>query len=431
MTKINEILQTNPELLLMPDNKKSALVLLQKVMCSGEYRIAELLIKFGIDVNYGNPLEQVIRSAIVNRLDNGINYIELAELLLQNGASIEKPCLFTMVTYVLGIKKNYKSEKKKHKIEELLRRDMLLLLARHTSIFDKFQAEERQNLIDSLISKLVAEDESVDVELVEILVSALQDEEDFPLFNHAIENGNTQIVQFFINRGADLNLKDRRGNAPLHVAAKCTANLKMVKFLLSNGADINAKNSSCGKTPLHLAIKSHRDYQTISFFIENSDVHAQAFDGQTALHAACSRSDDKIIDQLIQKGADISAEDFERRTPFAILIITVEENYLKSMKVMVKEFAKLQYSNTPISGMDFTRIQENARARDYFEKCMNELGRMTSKKFFGPYTYYSALERSVDMKKLARRTKNAEFVREFEINAESIFSCYEEDLKKL
>ena len=41
--------------------------------------------------------------------------------------------------------------------------------------------------------------------------------------------------------GADINAKDNRGNAPLHIAAR-NGYLEIVQCLVMNGADINAEN---------------------------------------------------------------------------------------------------------------------------------------------------------------------------------------------
>lgn len=61
------------------------------------------------------------------------------------------------------------------------------------------------------------------------------------------------IVQFLIEVGADPNVKDDSGVAPLHRAAR-TRSTSAVRALLTNGADPCIANRS-GSTPLHLAVQ--------------------------------------------------------------------------------------------------------------------------------------------------------------------------------
>lgn len=56
--------------------------------------------------------------------------------------------------------------------------------------------------------------------------------------------------------GADVNLQDRLGFAPLHHAASA-GNMAVVRLLLDNGADVNAANE-VGVTPLFMALVGKR-----------------------------------------------------------------------------------------------------------------------------------------------------------------------------
>ncbi|KAI1648270.1 uncharacterized protein F4817DRAFT_334451 [Daldinia loculata] len=63
----------------------------------------------------------------------------------------------------------------------------------------------------------------------------------------AIKAGNKNLVQFLLDRGADVNKAATHGvkQTPLQAAAKC-ADLDMTELLLRNGADVNGKPSTCG-----------------------------------------------------------------------------------------------------------------------------------------------------------------------------------------
>lgn len=61
---------------------------------------------------------------------------------------------------------------------------------------------------------------------------------------------------------------------------------------------------------------------------------------------------------------------------------------------------------------------------------MIELKQMSNFKFYAPFTYYSVLQMSKNIKKLANLTKNEEFLAKFEANLDS-FSCYKSDLQEI
>ena len=58
---------------------------------------------------------------------------------------------------------------------------------------------------------------------------------------------DTEIVEYLINAGADVNTKDEYGNTPLMFAAKTPdiykSRVKLIQQLIDHGADVNAKNN--------------------------------------------------------------------------------------------------------------------------------------------------------------------------------------------
>ena len=80
----------------------------------------------------------------------------------------------------------------------------------------------------------------------------------------AIKSNNLEKVKELISQGADVNVRDSRGNTPLHQAVRVRRlpsrmrrlssieRLSLIKMLISAGADVNAKNPR-GQTPLDLA----------------------------------------------------------------------------------------------------------------------------------------------------------------------------------
>ena len=63
----------------------------------------------------------------------------------------------------------------------------------------------------------------------------------------AWRRNDTEIVEYLIKHGADVNVKDRSGNTPLMLAAYTSdiykSRLELIQKLIDRGADVNAKNN--------------------------------------------------------------------------------------------------------------------------------------------------------------------------------------------
>lgn len=89
-------------------------------------------------------------------------------------------------------------------------------------------------------------------------------------FYENIHNGNfEEAIKLLIDKGADINFKDKYGNTVL-MNACIMNNTELVKLLLENGADINAKDKD-GYTALDLAsINENNENNEIIKILENA-----------------------------------------------------------------------------------------------------------------------------------------------------------------
>ena len=76
----------------------------------------------------------------------------------------------------------------------------------------------------------------------------------FSLLHEALSGHKWDIVEFLINEGIDINLKDSGGNTALHYLCDDNSTdynevFKLIKILLDKGANINMQNKK-GHTPL-------------------------------------------------------------------------------------------------------------------------------------------------------------------------------------
>src|SRR5499426_2794268 len=123
--------------------------------------------------------------------------------------------------------------------------------------------------------------------------------------HHAAGYGPLDNLQLLIDKGADVNAKNRRGSTPLHWAIHDEAKARL---LLAKGANVNAKQAQ-GRTPLYLAAMLGNGVPTLRLLLsKGADPNLVAVNGQTPLMMA-ARGAVEAMQLLIEKGADVNAKD--------------------------------------------------------------------------------------------------------------------------
>lgn len=80
----------------------------------------------------------------------------------------------------------------------------------------------------------------------------------------AVQHGNIEQIDRWLDEGADINHLDRENSAPLHYAAG-KGDMAVVKHLVTRGADINLRGPH-KSTPLHIC--AEKEYTDLArFFI--------------------------------------------------------------------------------------------------------------------------------------------------------------------
>jgi ankyrin repeat protein len=131
---------------------------------------------------------------------------------------------------------------------------------------------------------------------------------------HEAAPNSIAIINYLIDKSANLYTRDSDGDVPFHKAAGL-AKVENMKIFLVRGMDVNIRNKY-GETPLHLSSK-FINVQAIEFLIASgADIKAKDGLGQTPLHSACSEIENlEVVKYLIKKGADVNAVDNGKVTP--------------------------------------------------------------------------------------------------------------------
>jgi len=149
------------------------------------------------------------------------------------------------------------------------------------------------------------------------------------LLHAAAEGGNPELLDRLLRADADVNAKDQNLFTPLHSAAEF-GQVEASRRLIKKGADVNAQ-SNTEATPLHLAIwylgspmyndsqdkeaSRQKAYDLVKLLLDGgSDPNILSWDG-SPLHIAVLRSDARVIEMLIESGAEVELANLDGQTP--------------------------------------------------------------------------------------------------------------------
>uniref|UniRef100_A0A182LTR3 Uncharacterized protein n=1 Tax=Anopheles culicifacies TaxID=139723 RepID=A0A182LTR3_9DIPT len=163
----------------------------------------------------------------------------------------------------------------------------------------------------------------------------------FFFFFQACIDDNLDMVEFLVQKGADVNRKDNEGWTPLHATASCGF-LSIARYLIENGADLASINSD-GELAVDLAssdamedlIQHHLDEQGIDcdearqaeerimlsdatkwLRTDSSDCDkAHPKTGATAIHVAAAKGYIGVLKLLLEGRGDIDRQDVDGWTP--------------------------------------------------------------------------------------------------------------------
>ncbi|KAJ1326332.1 serine/threonine-protein phosphatase 6 regulatory ankyrin repeat subunit A [Microdochium nivale] len=116
------------------------------------------------------------------------------------------------------------------------------------------------------------------------------------------EMNNTDLVKIFIEHGADLSIKNARGQTPLFKAVLFDR-LERAGDLLELGADLSTTDND-DRTPLYTAVIQGYAKMTEFLCLSGASVDVKDNNSQTPLHYAISHGHNDIAETLLAAGAD-------------------------------------------------------------------------------------------------------------------------------
>ncbi|KAL2849045.1 ankyrin repeat-containing domain protein [Aspergillus pseudodeflectus] len=131
----------------------------------------------------------------------------------------------------------------------------------------------------------------------------------------AVENGHYEVVRMLLDHGAPVNTRHKHYQTPLSQAAE-RGRLKCVDLLLQYGAMVDSQDGY-GRTELFHAAKNSYDAVVKRLLEAGADPNKRAsrVNGWTPLHQAACNSNVSVIRLLLGAGADPRATDEQGHIP--------------------------------------------------------------------------------------------------------------------
>jgi ankyrin repeat protein len=133
------------------------------------------------------------------------------------------------------------------------------------------------------------------------------------------------VAKLLVESGANVNIRNNRDQTPLHLACEHGYH-DVVRLLLDQDADVEAQDNR-HSTPFHLALFYHCRWNTESFKAvatllvgSCSNVNVRNDEGQTTLHLAAECGYYNIVRFLLDRGADVKAQDKHHATPLHLIL---------------------------------------------------------------------------------------------------------------
>lgn len=166
------------------------------------------------------------------------------------------------------------------------------------------------------------------------------DENGKTLLHYAAEKGDQETICMLVESGAEINIKNKLGETPLHFLTHLENGTKMIEYLLNKGAYIESRTNA-GNTPLHNACYFGNAEAFKILLKRGANTQALTGEGYNLLHCCILMGKDKMLEKLLKKEsfkAFIERKDFQGKTPLHLACEMREE---ECAKVLIKHNASL------------------------------------------------------------------------------------------
>lgn len=156
---------------------------------------------------------------------------------------------------------------------------------------------------------------------------------------------NAALVELFLEQGVDPNVKNSKGETPLHQ----TSDVDIANLLLKSKANPRAEDDE-GKRPIYHAVESGSP-ELVKLLIALKS-YSSFDDIISTLHLAARRGNVEIMEALVKAGAKVDRMGNDRQTPLHEAVANPTSTALENVKFLIAHGARVnardKYNNTPL-----------------------------------------------------------------------------------
>lgn len=147
-----------------------------------------------------------------------------------------------------------------------------------------------------------------------------------------------EAIELLINRGIEINVRDRQGDTSLDYAFKL-GDIGLIKLLIKKGAKISKKFQE--NINANFLAQVLEDKLFLEILLEQGiDINMQDSIGITILMIASEKGDKDLVKYLIKKGADVNIQNNYGDTA---LIFASEKGHFDVVDILLKENSNVNY----------------------------------------------------------------------------------------
>ncbi|XP_071154184.1 serine/threonine-protein phosphatase 6 regulatory ankyrin repeat subunit B-like [Mytilus edulis] len=257
------------------------------------YNTVKILLKSNIDINQTDSKKRtpLFIASVVDRRSSGIcGYKDIVRILLDHYADVS----------ICNRNNQY--------IPDVAR---IYGYADIIDIFDKYQFESK---------------------------NSKNEESNIKIFN-ASKEGRIEVIHNFLGKEYSLNIRNKYGQTPLHVAC-IHRRYNIIKLLLNNNCDINAVDNN-NKSALSLASEIGDEEIVLQLDNNNADVNISNCTSQSPIHIACEFGYTKIVKTLLRT-CSINLGDSNNCTP---LYLSSKYGRIDIVQLLISKNADINYTD--------------------------------------------------------------------------------------
>jgi len=193
--------------------------------------------------------------------------------------------------------------------------------------------------------------------------------------HYAAAYADLKTVEYLLKKGADINALDSSGNTPLlyslsfislrsahkNITFKPPLNyktedeqIKLIEYLLNKGADVNVSSSN-GKTPLHYSLRRGMPLEIVELLVsKGASVNVRDGNGWTPLHCGAYANSERSVRLLVKNGANTNVKNNDGKTPLYYAIKNKNNKLSKLLKRVLNRKAEIQKKVNDLTTIKFS-----------------------------------------------------------------------------